>query len=313
MIINTGMRTDIPAFYSEWFVNRLKEGLVLVRNPYNPRSVTRYRLSPDVVDLIGFCTKNPEPMLPHMELLRPFGQYWFVTVTPYGKEIEPNVPDKMRILESVKRLSDIVGVDSVSWRYDPIFISDRYPVECHLKAFEYMAKVLSGYTKTAVISFIDLYEKTRRNFPEAKAVSADQRLALGKAFIGIGRQYGMTIRPCAEGDELAPYGADCSGCMTVQTYEQALHQRLKAPLKPAARKECACCLGSDIGAYNTCGHMCRYCYANYNANTVRRNMAAHDPKSTLLIGHLTPDDAVRDAEQESWIDHQIIMDLSGKL
>ena len=82
MIINTGMRTDIPAFYSDWFVNRLKAGFVLVRNPYNPRSVTRYRLSPDVVDLIGFCTKNPAPMLSHMDLLRPYGQYWFVTITP---------------------------------------------------------------------------------------------------------------------------------------------------------------------------------------------------------------------------------------
>ena len=101
MIINTGQRTDIPAFYADWFVNRLKAGFVLVRNPYNPRSVTRYRLSPDVVDLIGFCTKNPAPMLPHMDLLRPYGQYWFVTITPYGKEIEPHVPDKRNVLHGL--------------------------------------------------------------------------------------------------------------------------------------------------------------------------------------------------------------------
>ena len=95
MIINTGMRTDIPAFYTDWFVNRLKAGFVLVRSPYNPRSVTRYRLSPDVVDLIGFCTKNPAPMLPYMDMLHPYGQYWFVTITPYGREIEPCVPQKI--------------------------------------------------------------------------------------------------------------------------------------------------------------------------------------------------------------------------
>ena len=195
MIINTGMRTDIPAFYSEWFVNRLKAGFALVRNPYNPHSVTRYRLSPDVVDLIGFCTKNPAPMLPHMDLLQSYGQYWFVTITPYGKEIEPRVPDKRNVLENFRRLSHIVGVDSIGWRYDPIFISDEYPVERHIKAFEYMAKTLSGYTRTAVISFIDLYEKTRRNFPEASRVTAEQRLLLGKTFIEIGKQYGMTIRP----------------------------------------------------------------------------------------------------------------------
>ena len=307
MIINTGQRTDIPAFYSEWFVNRLKAGYVMVRNPYNPKSVTRYRLTPDVVDVIGFCTKNPEPMLQHMALLRPYGQFWYVTITPYGKEIEPHVPNKLRVLDSFKRLSDIVGVDSVGWRYDPIFISNTYPVERHIKAFEYMAKELSGYTRTAVISFIDLYEKTRRNFPEARAVTAEQRLKLGKAFVEIGRRYGMTIRPCAEGNELAPYGANCDGCMTVSMYEQAIHCRLKAPGKAPTRKACACYLGGDIGAYNTCGHLCRYCYANSDIVSVKRNMLAHDPASPLLIGHPMPDDRIHEAKQESWIDPQIMM------
>ena len=93
MIIQTGMRTDIPAFYSDWFSNRLKEGFVLVRNPYNPSSVSRYELNPSVVDMIGFCSKNPAPMLKHMDLLKPYGQYWFVTVTPYGKDIEPHYLD----------------------------------------------------------------------------------------------------------------------------------------------------------------------------------------------------------------------------
>ena len=116
MIINTGMRTDIPAFYSEWLLNRIYEGYVLVRSPYNPSQVTRYILSPEVVDLISFCTKNPAPMLPHMDVLKPYGQYWFVTITPYGKDIEPNVPDKKQVMEDFKILSDIVGVDSVGWR-----------------------------------------------------------------------------------------------------------------------------------------------------------------------------------------------------
>ena len=98
MIIQTEMRTDIPAFYSEWLINRMKEGYVLVRNPYNQSQVTKYRLSPDFVDLIAFCTKNPAPMLEYMDELKPYGQYWFVTITPYGKEIEPNVPDKEKVL-----------------------------------------------------------------------------------------------------------------------------------------------------------------------------------------------------------------------
>ena len=308
MIINTGQRTDIPAFYSEWFANRLKAGFVLVRNPYNPVSVTRYRLSPDVVDLIGFCTKNPAPMLPRMDLLREYGQYWYVTITPYGKEIEPRVPDKREVLDSFRRLSDIVGPDRIGWRYDPVFISDAYPAERHIRAFEYMAKALEGYTHTAVISFVDLYEKTKRNFPEVRPVDPEQHLLLGKAFTETGRQYGMTIRPCGEGDELAQFGADCGGCMTVAMYEQALGRRLKVPKFVPARKECACYLGGDIGAYNTCGHLCRYCYANYDAETVRRNMAAHDPQSPMRTGHLMPGDQVHEARQESWIDPQISMD-----
>lgn len=309
MIINTGQRTDIPAFYSEWFVNRLKAGFVLVRNPYRPQSVARYRLSPDVVDLIGFCTKNPAPMLPHMDLLEPFGQYWYVTITPYGRDIEPNVPNKLKVLESFKALSGIVGVHRIGWRYDPIIINPEWPVERHIKAFEYMAKTLAGYTDTAVISFVDLYEKTKRNFPGVRAVGSDDRLTLGRAMIETSRRYGMTIYPCGEGDGLAAYGADCSGCMTIAMYERALGQRLKHPRIVPARKACACYLSGDIGAYNTCGHLCRYCYANYSAETVRENMKWHDPASPLLIGHIGPEDQVYDAKQESWLDGQIAMEI----
>ena len=307
MIINTGQRTDIPAFYTPWFVARLKAGFVLVRSPYDPTLVTRYRLTPDVVDLIGFCTKNPAPMLDHMDLLEPFGQYWHVAITPYGRDIEPHVPGKRQVLDSFRRLSDRVGAHRVAWRYDPILLSEAWPVERHIKAFEYMAEALRGYTHTAVISFIDLYETTKRHLPGVRPVSPADRLRLGRAMIGIGGRCGMTIRPCAEGTDLAPYGADCGGCMTLGLYERALGQRLKVPAFQPARKECACYLGGDIGAYRTCGHMCRYCYANGDPETVRANMARHDPASPLLIGHLGPDDRVRDAQQVSWIDPQISM------
>ena len=309
MILNTGQRTDIPAFYSEWFVNRLRAGFVLVRSPYDPHRVTRYRIHPDVVDLIGFCTTNPAPMRPHLDLLRPSGQYWYVTITPYGRDIEPHVPPKLQVLEDFRRLSGIVGVDSIGWRYDPIFLSPEWPVERHIRAFTYMAKALAGYTHTAVISFIDLYEKTRRNFPEAREVAPADRLALGQAMADIARENGMVLRPCAEGQELAAFGADCRGCMTVEMYEHALHHRLKVPAHAPARKACACYLGGDIGAYNTCGHLCRYCYANYDAATALRNLRAHDPQSPLLLGTLQPGDQVYEAKQESWKDNQVYMDL----
>ena len=311
MIIQTGMRTDIPAFYSEWFVNRIKEGFVLVRNPYNPSQVSRYSLSPDVVDLIGFCTKNPAPMLPHMDILKGYGQYWFVTITPYGKDIEPNVPDKKKVMEDFKKLSDIVGVDSMGWRYDPILVDEEHPVGWHIAEFGKMAETLSGYTNTCVISFIDLYSKVRRNFPEAREVCHEDRLVIGKAFIEIARRYDITIRPCAEGKELEPYGADCSGCMTVKTYEKALHANLDVPRRGTNQRngECACLLGTDIGAYDTCGHLCRYCYANVHADLVRKNMRRHDPRSPFLIGGELPGDVIHVAAQKSWVDHQLRLEF----
>lgn len=307
MIIQTGMRTDIPAFYSKWLLNRIKEGFVLVRNPYNPIQVTRYRLTPDVVDLIAFCTKNPAPMLPYMDALKAYGQYWFITITPYGKDIEPNVPDKETVMEDFKRLSGIVGVDSMGWRYDPIFIDEKHSVKWHISEFEKMAENLSGYTKSCVISFIDIYKKVERNFPNVGEVSKADRIAIGKAFIRIGSQYGMTIKPCAEGDELAAYGADCSGCMTVNTFETALHAYLDVPKRKNNQRngQCACLLGVDIGTYDTCGHLCKYCYANENAVLVRENMRKHDPMSPFLIGKSMPEDVIHEAQQKSWIDRQL--------
>lgn len=305
MILQTGMRTDIPAFYSEWFANRLREGFVMVRNPYNPTSVTRYRISPDVVDLIAFCTKNPAPMLKRADLLAPYGQYWFVTITPYGREIEPHVPDKRGVVADFIRLSETLGADCVGWRYDPIFISEKYSLNRHIEAFSKMAQALSGRTHVCVISFIDLYEKVRRNFPEARNVSRYERAEIAKAFVEIGARHNITVKACAEGTELAQYGVDCGGCLTLETYEAALGERLILPKRKSQRRECACFFGSDIGAYDSCGHLCRYCYANSNAYAVRQNMKNHDPDSPLLIGHLNSEDVVHEAKQSSLIDYQL--------
>ena len=305
MIIHTGQRTDIPAFYAEWFANRLKEGFVCVRNPYNKHHVSRYRLDPSVVDLIGFCTKNPAPMFPYMDLLKDYGQYWFVTITPYGRDIEPNVPDKHRLLDDFKKLSDLVGVHAITWRYDPILLSARYTMEYHLRAFAQMAWALKGYTQTVVISFIDLYPKVRRNFPEVQEVSKKQSEILGKELIAIASACGMRVKTCAEGNVLAPYGADCSGCMQIRDFERAVGKRLHAPKRKGARAQCACYLSCDIGAYNTCKHLCRYCYANDDAAKVLAQSRLHDPSSPFLIGNYEAEDRIHDVLQKSWGDGQI--------
>ena len=309
MIINTGQRTDIPAFYSRWFLNRLQEGFVLVRNPYDPTHVTRYRLDPSVVDLLIFCTKNPAPMLPHMDELSSYRQFWFVTITPYGKDIEKNVPDRSQVMEDFCRLSEVVGPEAVSWRYDPILLTEKYSLQYHLEAFREIAEKLRGSTGQVVISFLDLYEKTKRNFPQGKPVCKEDRQRIGEAFAEIGKQNGMVVRSCFEGTELAPYGVDVSGCMTKEVLERAAGVRLCAPAQNLVRPGCDCLMGNDIGAYNTCRHFCRYCYANYDRRTVLQNAALHDPDSPMLVGDQMPEDQVKDARQESWIDSQLVFPI----
>lgn len=305
MILNTGQRTDIPAFYPGWLANRIKEGFVCVRNPYNPVQVSRYVINPEVVDVIGFCTKNPEPFFPYLDLVKDYGQFWYVTITPYGKDIEPNVPDKEQVIEAFKYLSGEVGTKAIGWRYDPIFVNDKYTVEYHLKAFEKMASSLDGYTEVVVISFIDLYEKVKRNFPEVKTVSEKDKIFLGKEIIRIASEHGMIVKPCGEGDFLERYGADCRGCMTIADYERAIGKRLDVPKTKPSRTECACFLSGDIGAYDTCGHLCRYCYANNDISLVKTNMKNHDSDSPFLIGNYRPDDNIHNVEQKTWINGQM--------
>ncbi len=306
MIISTGMRTDIPAFYSSWLANRLREGYVLVRNPYNRSSVSRYILSPDVVDVISFCSKNPAPMLKHMHLLKDYGQYWFISITPYGKDYEPNVPPVSKSIDTFERLYNIVGKDSMGWRYDPIIIDDKYSLEYHEAVFAEMAYKLAAFTDTCVISFVDLYAKVRRNCPDIRAVEFTDRVEIVKRFTSIGKECGINIKPCCEGHLYDLYGVDPSGCFPPAVYEKVLGSRLNVPSGVKSQREgCNCILGHDIGEYDTCPHMCRYCYANTDKATVKNNLLKHDPNSPFLIGNKEPGDIIRDARQESWIERQI--------
>lgn len=305
MIINTGSRTDIPAYFSDWFFNRITEGYVLVRNPYYPSQVTKYLLDPKVVDAIIFCTKNPEPMLGRIDQLSRFSMLWFVTITPYGKEIEPFVPEKDQVLASFWHLSKAVGIDRVIWRYDPVFLSDTYPADCHIRCFEKMAKLLKGYTEQCVVSFIDLYEKTKRNFPEAGNVAWEEQKYLIEAFGEIAASNHLQIHLCCEDKRLAGEHVDAQGCMSKEVLERAIGQKLDVPKRKPARAECSCLLGADIGAYNTCGHGCLYCYANYDRQTVLANRKMHDKNSPFLTGGCREGDVVKDAEQKSWRNGQM--------
>lgn len=311
MILNTGSRTDIPAYYSDWFYNRIEAGYVLVRNPYYPSQITKYLLSPDVIDVMVFCTKNPSPMLDRLSLLSAFDTFWFVTITPYGTEIEPHVPPKEQVIASFRQLSASIGSSRISWRYDPVLIADTYFIAHHIEQFHRMAEALSGYTTQCVVSFIDLYEKTKRNFRGIRSVTNGEQEVLIEAFSKIAKENGLQIHLCCENACLVRENVDADGCMSKAVFEKALGCRLDVPKKKTARSECSCLLGADIGAYNTCGHGCLYCYANYDMETVAKNRKLHNASSPLLIGKLSEQDVVKTTEQKSWKNGQLdIFDLS---
>ncbi len=306
MIINTGQRTDIPAFYSKWFANRLDEGFVLVRNPYYPKLVTKFVLNPEVVDVISFCTKNPRPMFQYMDKLSKYKQFWHITITGFGKYLEPNVPHVDQVIEDFKYLSNIVGPNSIVWRYTPIIITDRYPVERHIRAFEYIASRLSNYTKVVVFGFIDLYDKLQKIHPELKDTTDENKILLAKEFLKIVNKYGMELRLCSKEKWLKDYGIDIDGCMRLEDYEKSLGVKLKPTQKMEARKNyCSCFLSNDIGSYNSCMHLCKYCYANGDEKQILANHRKHDENSPFLIGHQEVDDQIKVAKQESWIAKEI--------
>ncbi len=303
MIINTGSRTDIPAFFSKWFLNRIDEGSVCTRNPYN-EDIYKYPLDSKIIDCLCFCTKNPKPMISNLDKLDDFRQYWFVTITPYGKDIEPNVPSYKNVMKSFKQLSEHLGINKVSWRYDPIFISEKYDLDFHIEMFNKMASELGDYTNDCTISFIDLYQKVLRNFPNSKEVTQDEQLSIGKEFSKIANEHNIKMKTCVEGTLLDQFGFDSSGCMTQKVIEKAIDKNLKIPKGKYRIRECDCIFGRDIGAYNTCLHGCKYCYANANMKLVKKNQKLHNPNSPLLIGDVKEGDVVKEVRESSFIDTQ---------
>ena len=303
MIINTGSRTDIPAFFSEWFLNRIDEGFICTRNPYND-NIYKYPLDSKIIDCLCFCTKNPKPMLKDLDKLNDFNQFWFVTITPYGRDIERNVPSFKRVIKSFKELSETLGVNKVSWRYDPIFITEKYYLDFHIDLFEEMASELHTFTDDCTISFIDLYQKVLRNFSEAREVTRQEQLTIGENFARIADDYDIQMKTCVEGTLLDRFGFDSSGCMTQNVIEKAIGNNLKIPKGKYRIRECDCIFGRDVGAYNTCMHGCKYCYANANMKLVKRNQKLHNPDSPLLIGDVKDDDVVKEVNEPSYIDAQ---------
>jgi hypothetical protein len=294
MIVSASRRTDIPAFYSEWFINRLKEGFVYVRNPRNPNRVSSVVLSRNVVDCIVFWTKNPRPMLKQLETIDRMGYpyYFQVTITPYGHPVERGLPGKAEIMKTFKEVSAAIGRHRIIWRYDPVIVSKKFSVQYHLNAFNNMCDILADDTNKCIFSFIDLYTKVRNSMQGINAVNTLEMQQIVQGFAEIAKVHSLALGTCAEAVDFNSYGAPPASCIDPNMIENLIGYPIQGKKDPNQRPACGCIESIDIGAYDSCSHGCIYCYATTSEHTVRNNRQLHDPRSPLLLGHLRGDEII---------------------
>ena len=280
MIINASGRTDIVAYYMNWFVNRWNEGYFDVRNPFNPKLVSRIFVSD--VDMIVFCTKNPLPLLDTIHLFSVPIQLQ-VTITGYFKDMEPQVPDKGEIIACIQKLSSYLGKENVCVRYDPILLNSKYDVDYHIRAFNKLCTILKGYVSKMIVSFVDDYKNVRNNHLDYHEPSNEEYLKLKEAF----EKNDMKIVSCMENKYHIGDEKDC--CISIKY----AFERTGKFFKEWKARDCHCVNMVDVGAYNSCLHGCKYCYANFDSKKIVSNYKMHDVNSSLLIGHLNLNDQVK--------------------
>ncbi|MGL6417689.1 DUF1848 domain-containing protein [Aeromonas allosaccharophila] len=293
MIISASRRTDIPAFYTPWFMNRIRAGFLLTRNPFNTHQIRRVSLLPKDVEAIIFWTRNPRMLMEHLSELDNLGlKYYFqYTITAYPKEIEASVPRPHRAIDTFIKLSDQIGADKVIWRYDPILVSNLVDINEHKRVFNKIASMLYGKTRRVVISFSDFYKKTERNLAtinDFKYIDIINNVGMLNDLVfdmsRIAKKYEMDIETCSEKIDLSSLGVMPGKCIDDKIISAITGLPIN-PLKDSNQREsCGCIKSIDIGTYNTCLHECSYCYATFNKEIVIKNKKLHDPNSPFLIG-----------------------------
>ncbi len=291
MIISASRRTDIPAFYSDWLLNRLRQGFVLVRHPFNPNQVSRVPLDPQTVDCIVFWTKNPAPMLPRLEEIDRLGyRYYFqFTLTAFAQDLERNLPPKAAVIATFQELAARIGPERVLWRFDPILLTRKHSPAYHLHWFESLAEQLHRSTNHCTLSFLSLYEKCKRNLQgvELLTIEERERMQFVAQLAAVAEKYKIHLSSCCDSFLQAQCGIEPSKCIDDRVLASILGQPVEVKKDPGQRPGCGCVASVDIGAYNTCPHGCRYCYANVSDAAVARNRMLHDPDAPLLTGPLT--------------------------
>lgn len=293
IIISASRRTDLPAFYSEWFINRIRAGYCTAVNPFNRRQVARVSLRTEDVDVIVFWTKNPEPLIKHLEELdnRGFLYYFQYTLTGYPRALEPHVPELKKGISTFKILADLIGPEKVIWRYDPIIISNRTGSDYHKKQIDHIARELEGFTHRLVISVVDEYRKARVNFDRlekqsvniARQISENQVRDIVEFTVDRAKCSKMEAFSCAEVLDLKPFGLMPGKCIDDSYIERVFGINVASEKDKSQRLACGCVRSKDIGAYDTCLHGCLYCYAG-TLTAAQKNKANHFPDSPSIIG-----------------------------
>lgn len=314
MILSVSRRTDIPNYYSDWFLNRIKDGFLYVRNPMNVHQISKIDITPKVIDCIVFWTKNPEPMMKRLDELKEYPYYFQFTLTGYGKDMEPNLPHKRdKMIPIFQNLSSKIGKEKVIWRYDPIIITEKYTLEYHIKAFSEIAEKLNGYTDTVIISFVDSYAKTKKNMEELKVISIEtiDIKEIASRLAKIANENNMKIETCAEKIDLSAYGIQHSCCIDKKRVEKTIGCKIKVDKDKNQRAECSCVESVEVGSYNTCKNGCKYCYANYSYDKVKASCQLYHPTAPLLCGEIGEEDSITERKIKSIKEVQISLFEKG--
>jgi len=307
VILSASRATDIPAFFPRWFMNRLRRGYVRWVNPFNQASSY---VSFAETRVIVFWSKNPRPLLPYLDELdeRGLNTVFQFTLNDYEAEgLEPNVPSLAERVETFQALSERVGRKRVIWRFDPLLLTDALTVERLAERVAKVASMIRGYTERLVISFADIrcYAKVRNNLSRGQIKWREFTPALmsdmAERLQALNREWGLTIATCAEDADLEAYGIEHGRCiddrLMIEVFgrDQKLMRFLRGepesgslPPRPrlkdkGQRQACGCVVSKDIGMYNTCRHLCAYCYANTSCQAVARNLRKHDPEADAVV------------------------------
>ena len=283
-ILSASRRTDIPTYYGEWFVNRIKAGYFMTRNSYNQK-VSRYDFTKDDIDCIVFWTKNPIPFLKYLLEIKDYPHYFQFTLTGYDKDLESGLPDKSKLLEAFDTLYQMGS--HIIWRYDPIVFTDKYTADWHINKFKEYAETLKGKTERCVISFVDLYNQIANSGMKTPLNQSDFDLNnFAKTIADIARENGMQVYTCAEIVDLSFCGIQKGKCIDPDYIRKITGKMIEIGKDKAQRKECGCIESIEMGAYNTCHNGCKYCYACPNKTLTDSCFSRYDANSPLLCDKL---------------------------